>query len=96
MSTHVAIRSHFNATKLMNESYILGKCPRCPISSLVPRPHPQKEESIWYTSRAFLGAQDAAHHVTVVTTHRFGIAMHQPLSQTAIAGYSTVSHDNHI
>ena len=49
-----------------------------------------------YTSTAFLGAQDAARHVTVMTTHHFGIATHQPLSRAAIAGYSAVSHDNHM
>ena len=48
--------------------------------SLVPRPHLQKEERVWYTSSDLLGAQDAARLVTVMTTHRFGIAMHQPLS----------------
>ena len=56
-------------------------------ASLVPRPHHAHEERVWYTSSAFLGAQDAVCHVTVMTTHRFGIATHQPLSRAAIAGY---------
>ena len=47
---------------------------------LVPRSHHARKKRVWYTSSAFLGAQDAARHVTVMTTHRFGIAMHQPLS----------------
>ena len=65
-------------------------------NSLVPIPHPQKEERVWYTLSAFLGTQDAACHMTVMTMHRFGIATHQPPSHAAIAGYSAVSHDNHM
>ena len=46
---------------------------------LVPRPHHACEERVWYTLSAFefLGAQDAACHVTIMTvnviTHHFGI-----------------------
>ena len=29
---------------------------------LVPRPHDARKERVWYTSSAFLGAQDAACH----------------------------------
>jgi hypothetical protein len=58
-------------------------------NSLVPRPHPQKEERVWYTSSAFWGTQDAARHVIVMITHRFGITC-------TIVGYSAVSHDSHV
>ena len=47
--------------------------------SLIPRPHPPKEERVWYTSSAFWGAQDAERHVIVMTTH-------QRLSRAAIGG----------
>ena len=50
------------------------------------RYHPQKEERVWYTSSAFWGAQDAAGHVIVMTTHRIGMATHQRLSHAAIGG----------
>ena len=67
-------------------------------TSLVPRPHHAHEERVWYTLSTFLGAQDidAACHVTVMTMHHLGIAAHQLLSRAAMAGYSAVSHDNHI
>ena len=58
--------------------------------------HHTCEERIWYTLSAFLGAQDVVRHVTVMTTHHFGIATHQPLSRIAIAGYSVVSHVSHM
>ena len=67
-----------------------------PPPSLGPRLHPQKEERVWYTLSAFWAAQDAARHVIVMITHRFGMAMHQRLSHAAIIGYSVVSHDNHM
>ena len=54
--------------------------------SLVPRPHPQKEERVWHTSSTFWGAQDAACHVIVMTTHRLGMATHHRLSHAAIGG----------
>jgi hypothetical protein len=43
------------------------------------------EETVWYTSSIFWGTQDAARHVIVKTTHRFGTATHQLLSIVAIA-----------
>ena len=58
-----------------------------------PDPIPKRRKGSGTYRILFLGTQDAAHHVTVMTTHRFGIATHQPLSQAAIAGYSAVSHD---
>ena len=61
--------------------------------SIVPTHHPQKEKSLVDIER-FLGAQDAACHVIVMTTHRFGMAMHRWLLRAAIVCYSTVSHDN--
>ena len=70
--------------------------PSATIANLTPRPHPQKEKKVWYTSNAFLRAQDAGRHVTVMTTHHFGIATHQPPSRAAITDYSAVSHDNHM
>ena len=42
---------------------------------------PSRRERVWYTSSAFWGAQDAAYHVIDMTTHRFGMEMHQPLSR---------------
>ena len=59
------------------------------------RPFPSYWGGVWgrdHTSSALWDTQDVARHVTVMTTHRFGIAMHQPLSRAAIAGYSAVSY----
>ena len=71
----------WNSTPLRSDSlYSYVQC------SLVPRPHPQKEERVWYTSSAFWGAQDAAGHVIVMTTHRMPMATHQRLSRAAIGG----------
>ena len=41
-----------------------------------------KEGKVWYILIAFWGKQDAAYRVVGMTTHRFGMATHQPLSHT--------------
>jgi hypothetical protein len=50
-------------------------------TSLVPRPHPQKEERVWYTSSAFWG----------LLTWHFCFPMHQ--SHSRHVAYTWLSHD---
>ena len=66
------------------------------LTSLVPRPRPKEGKGSGIHRALSLGAQEIACHVTIMTTHRLGMATYQPLSRTAIVGYSGVSRDNHM
>ena len=50
------------------------------------------EMGAWAWGGTFLGAQDAAHHVTVMITYYFGITTHQDQLLSRAAIYSWLYH----
>ena len=73
-------------------NYELSKLERISVVSS-PDPAPEEGKGLDLVHiECFLGTQDAAGHVIVVTTHCFGMATHQWLSSAATVGYSAVSH----
>ena len=60
-----------------------------------PDPTPKRKKGSGTHRVLFGAAQDAACHVIIKTTHRFGTTTHQRLSRAAVVYYSVAAVTSH-